>query len=120
MSYDIYIYHRTVKEKVKQGLDIDEFEHPILLKDDMKRFLDELPGYGYQLEFEDNESKGFIKTVNECPIQVSVFATEIAFSIPYWKNSDYAIFEALEDTSRLSHSESMVIYNPQTGEWAGD
>jgi hypothetical protein len=120
MSYDIYIYHSTVKEKVGQGLAIDEFEPPFLLEEDVKRFLDRLPGYGYQLEFEDKEHKEFIKTVSDCPIQVHLYTTEIAFSIPYWKNCEEAIFEALQDASVLSDSGSMVIYDPQTGEWASD
>lgn len=46
---------------------------------------------GYALEFAGPEHREFVKGVAGCPVQVSVFAPEIGFSIPYWDNADQAI-----------------------------
>src|ERR1043165_1234553 len=117
MSYDIYLYHSDVKKKVDRGFEIDDFDPPVFLETDVKRFLAGLSEYGYQLESEDEEVQEFVKTVSGCPIQVSVFSSEIAFSVPYGDNSNEAIFEAFKDASVLSDTKSMVLYDPQTEEW---
>ena len=116
MSYDVYIYHARVAQTAQSGVDLDEFEHPPIEGADMSRFLERLPKYGYR---EDEESSGreFIKEIGGCPVQVSVFATEIAFSVPYWDNMDAALAEALQDASELADSDTTALFDPQTEEW---
>ena len=118
MSYSVYIYHRSVKAKVEQGLELDAFEHEAIPQADMARFLERLAKYGYRKEASSGVSTEFVKDVAGCPVQVAVFATEIAFSVPYWKHSPEAIAEALQDASELSDSEATVLFNPQTDGWA--
>ncbi len=120
MSYDISIVHSSVKQKVEAGEELDAFEHQPLEEDEIKAFLDRLPGYGYQLELETPEIKSFVKQVMACPIQVTVFDTEISFSVPYWENAEQAIFEALQDASEMCDSGKLALYDPQTGEWPLD
>ena len=62
-------------------------------------------------------AKEFVKDVGGCPVQVAVFKTAISFSVPCWKNSEAAVFEALQDVAELCDFGNMVILNPQTGEW---
>ena len=82
----------------------------------VRNFLDRLQKYGYHLEDETPRRKGFVKQVGDCPVQVGVYDTQIAFSVPYW-NSEDAIFEALQDASELCDSDGLALFNPQTGEW---
>lgn len=117
MSYDIAIFHSSVKQKIDHGFKIDCFEHSRFEEKDLARFLERLVKYGYKPENEHASIKAFIKEVNACPIQVHIFSTQISFSVPYWSNSESAIFEALQDANELSDSEDMVLYDQQTGEW---
>ncbi|MDO5692468.1 MAG: hypothetical protein Q4G70_08295 [Pseudomonadota bacterium] len=118
MSYNIQIFHPIVRKQVEQGRKIDEFEHPPLDPSAVERFVSNLAKYDYNLETTTSDCREFAKHIDDCPIQVSVFTTEIAFSVPYWENSDDAIFEALQDASELFESEYMALFNPQVGEWA--
>ena len=117
MSYAIYLYHPQVKATASQGLELDEFDHPVLSESDVQLFLKELPRFGYVLENQSAVCKEFVKQVGTCPVQVGVFKTEIAFSVPYWSGSADAIFEALQDSAELCDTAHLVTFNPQNGEW---
>lgn len=117
MSYDVYIYHSRVAESVRSGIELDEFDHPPIEPVDLSRFLDRLVKYGYREEQESANNREFIKEIGGCPIQVSVFATEIAFSVPYWDNMAAALAEALQDASELADSDTTALFDPQTEEW---
>ena len=117
MSYDIYLFHPSVRQQVEQGRELDEFNHPPLDSSAVEKFINNLAAYGYRLESTTPECRSFIKNMDGCPIQVSVFTTEIAFTIPYWENSQDAIREALQDACDIPEPEAMVLFDPQTGEW---
>src|SRR5438105_1135581 len=106
MSYNIYIYNRTVFDQVKKGLELDGFKLEPISQPDMARFLKRLQGYHYEKRTETAICTEFLRDVSGCPIQVAVFRTEIAFSVPSWKNSEAAIIEALQDASELADSET--------------
>jgi hypothetical protein len=118
MSYGIGIYHPSVRARVQGGEEMDEFDHPQLDAAAVSRFVEGLAGYGYEAEASTPDCRAFAKAVSGNPIQVHVFATEIAFSVPYGKNSKDAIFEALQDASELIEPEHMCLFDSQTGEWA--
>jgi hypothetical protein len=105
-------------ERSEQGLELDEFDHPPLDKTAVERFIGRLAKYRYNLESTTPRCREFVKDVGGCPIQVAVFSTEIAFSVPYWQNAKEAILEALQDASELVEPEHMVLFNPQDGTWA--
>ncbi|MBD7922371.1 hypothetical protein JR064_10725 [Xanthomonas sp. CFBP 8703] len=118
MSYGFQLFHPVVREHTEQGKEIDEFDHPPLDQSAVERFIGKLAKYGYSLEATTPRCHEFVKNIGGCPVQVAVFATEIAFSIPYWQNSQEVIFEALQDASELAEPEHMALFNPQDGEWA--
>lgn len=122
MSYDILIFHAQTKKFLETAQEpslkhqLDEIEHVNLEPQDVERFLERLVKYRYQLELQTPKYQEFVRHIGKTPITVRIFATEIGFTVPYWGN-DEAIFEALQDASELSDSETLVLYNPQTGEW---
>jgi hypothetical protein len=113
MSYEIYIFHREVKQKVDEGLDIDEFEPPPIDASDVDRILGRLGPCGYELTFQRDDMKEYSKTVEGHPLQLSVFDTEIAFSA----GSSEAISQAIRDAHELAGSGDLVTFDPQTDEW---
>lgn len=116
MSYDVYIYHVEVAKKTQSGIALDAFEHTPIDVADMSRFLDRIAKYGYE---RDNTAGGieFTKEVAGCAIQVAVFPTEIAFSIPFWEDLQDALTEARMDAIELSDSETTAVYDPQNDDW---
>jgi hypothetical protein len=118
MSYSVQIFHPQVRKQTEQGREIDEFDHPPLDPSAVEKFVNNLSKYEYSLEATTPQYREFVRHIDGCPIQVAVFTTEIAFSVPYWQNSENAIFEALQDASELIEPEHMALFNPQVGEWA--
>jgi hypothetical protein len=117
MSYSIQLFHPAVRRTVEEGQELDEFDHPLIDQSAVNKFVEKLAQYDYRLEFSTPQSREFVKLIGSCPIQVIVFDSEIAFSIPFWDNSEAAIFEALQDASELADPEHMVLFNPQEGKW---
>jgi hypothetical protein len=115
MSYDIYLYHSSVRAEAERGRELDEFVHPSLTEAAVTQFLSGLEQYGYELQSQTAERKTFSKQLGNFHIDVSVYDTEIAFSVA-GGDAD-AIFEALQDASELCDSESMALFDPQAGEW---
>jgi hypothetical protein len=120
MSYDVSIFHKDTYsawiEKTDQAVELDEIQHVLLESNDVEQFLQRLVKYKYQLEQQTPEYQEFVRYIGKTPISVRVFVTEIGFSVPHWGN-DEAIFEALQDASELSDSDTLVLYDCQTGEW---
>jgi hypothetical protein len=117
MSYAIYLYHPEVKDKASQGLDLDAFEHPALPESTVQRFLARLSKYGYRPEHQSPDCQDFVKNVGTCPVQVRVFKTEIAFSVPFSNDFQNGVFEALQTSAELCDADDLVTYNPQEGTW---
>jgi hypothetical protein len=117
VSYGFQLYSPDVRNKTAQGLEMDEFTHPHLDKGAVERFVSKLIEYGYEPESTTPRCREFVKHVGRCPVQVAVFVSEIAFSIPYRPGSQEAIFEALQDASELIDGENMAMFNRQDGEW---
>ena len=115
MGQTLSIFHASVKQKIDEGLGLDEFHHLEFEKHDLDRFHERLRKYGYTLESENSGAKFFIKLVANSTIQVSVYSSEISFNVPY--GSMETTFEALQDASELSDSDDMILYDHQTGEW---
>jgi hypothetical protein len=115
MSYGIYLYHPSVRAEVERGRELDEFAHPSLAKAAVASLLSGLEQYGYLLQSQTDERKTFSKPVGDSHVDVSVYDTEIAFTVS-GGDAD-AIFEALQDAAELCDSEHMTLFDPQTGEW---
>ncbi len=117
MSYAISIYHPDVRTRAVSGVELDEIEHPRIPEAVRQSFITSITAYGYELETENKVSEAYVKGVGSCPIEITVFRNMISFNVPYWSDSEKAIFEALQDASEICHGHDLVIHNPQTGEW---
>lgn len=115
MSYVIYLYHPSVREEAERGRELDEFAHPSLAEAAVMQFLGGLERYGYELQSQTAERKIFSKPAGDFHVDVSVYDTEVAFTVA-GGDAD-AIFEALQDASELCDSAHMALFDPQTGEW---
>lgn len=118
MSYSVYLYHPDVKVAAAGGADIDAIDVPPIPEDVRQRFVDRLLQYDYELETTNSTCAEYIHKNRKWSIQVAVFLTEIAFSVPYWDDAENAIFEALQAARELADIGDIVVYDPQTGEWS--
>lgn len=116
MSYDIYIY-----DKSAQGIDIDSDDFgvnmPIISPALIDAFEKRLLKYDYVKCHEDSEHREYEHKNADWGVQVSIFDSEIAFSIPYWDDADNAISEALMTASELCDHGQLLVYDPQNGSW---
>lgn len=115
MSYGIYLYHPSVRGEAECGRELDEFAHPSLAEAAVAQFLTGLEQHGYELQSQTAERTTFSKSVGDSHVDVSIYDTEIAFTVA-GGDAD-AIFEALQDASELCDSEHMALFDPRTGEW---
>lgn len=118
MAYAILLYPRSVKHDVLDGKELGELVIPPFddsLNEDLKL---RLPVYGYSIESETPLCTEYIHENVKWAIQVAVFRTEIAFSIPYWDESEVAIESALETAYEIADSLDLVVYDQQTGGWS--
>lgn len=118
MSYNISLFHPDVKIKSLQDkLSLDEFEHSKFTAEQISYFQTQIEAYEYQENNVANKIAEYEKYFGNCPVTVSIYETEITFSIPYWENSDNAIFEALMTASEINDTQKFALYNPQNGTW---
>ncbi len=115
MSYNLSVFHPSVKKRVEEGEELDGFEHEPIEVAEMQKFIHRLGLYKYQLNSETPDRKGYIKEVAGVPVSVGVYRAEIGFSVPYGKSEP--IFEALQDASELCDTGGLALFDPQTGEW---
>ena len=121
MSYNIYLFHPEVKTKSLQDrLPLNKFEHPKLSTEQISYFITRLKPYEYQENDVPNKIAEYEKYFGKCVVTVSIYDTEIAFSVPYLKDSDRAIFEALMTASEINDTGKFALYNPQDGTWDED
>jgi hypothetical protein len=118
MSYNVYLYHPDVKAAASAGAEIDEIDLPAIPEDVRQRFVERLLKYDYELETKNPNCTEYIHKNRKWSIQVAVFRTEIAFSVPYWNDAENAIFEALQTAHELCDTGEMVVFDPQTGDWS--
>jgi hypothetical protein len=117
MSYDIYIYEKSVKNVNMEDENIDPGNFPKIPREHVEKFKSRLLKYDYQLAHEGDDSVEYEHKNSKWGIQVSIFENEISFSVPYWDDSENAIFEALMTASELCDHGELVAYDPQNGSW---
>ncbi len=87
MSYNVYLYHPVVKAAASAGAEIDEIDLPAISEVVRQRFVERLLKYEYELESKNPNCTEYIHKNRKWSIQVAVFRTEIAFSVPYWDDA---------------------------------
>lgn len=117
MSYDVYLYHPDVKTALQNGAELDEVDCPVIPNEVRQQFIERLLKYDFELESQNANCTEFIHKNKKWSIQVAVFSTEIAFTVPYWEDVENAVFEALQTAHELADTGQLAVYDPQTGEW---
>ena len=118
VSYDIYLYHPEVKSAALRGAELDGSDHPAIPDNVKNDFTHRLLKYDYKQESVSADCTEFVHNNDNWSIQVNVFRSEIAFSVPYWDDVENAVFEALRTAHELADNDDLVVYDPQTGEWS--
>ena len=118
MSYNIYLYHPDVKFKAASVDELDEIDMPTIPEDTRQQFVERLLKCDYELETDNPISKQYVHKNRKWSIQVVVFNTEIAFSVPYWDDAENAVFKALQTAHELADGGNLVVFDPQTEEWS--
>jgi len=117
MSYDLYIYDPYVKTMMDDGYTIEEIKVPTLPQEVIHSFRKRLEQYDYALVSENDECYEYKHTDQHWGINVSIFNSEICFSVPFWDEFDDAFFEARMTSAELCDSPALLVYDPQTSEW---
>ena len=117
MSYHVYLFDPSVKTTVLAGKALDEFEHRELSDDQISYFRKRIAAYDFE-EAEANEQIAvFEKKIGGCPVSVSIWPSEICFSVPYWDNNEEALFEAGMTAAEINDEGRFAVFNPQAGTW---
>lgn len=117
MSYAIHLYHPDVKAAVDRGEELDDITFPEIPEAIRQEFIRILKSYGYVLESESDQCIQYIHTNKEWGIEVCVFPTQIAFSVPFWDQAEDAIFEASMAAFEIAHDVNLLVFRPAEGEW---
>lgn len=111
MSYDVVIFNPSTKSAHSSGIGLDEIDHAEIDESVRRAFVDRLEKYGYQREAGGGPLGRFVNTALD--IEVAVREREISFHAPYGD----AIFEALMTASELTDGDTLVLFDPQAGQW---
>lgn len=117
MSYDLYLYNPQVKNMLKSGHSIDQIKVPQIPADVIHSFRNRLEQYDYKLVKEDSDRWEYQHVDQNLGVSVSIYNTEICFSVPFWDDFDDALFEARMTSAELSDTPELVVYDPQGQEW---
>jgi len=116
MSYDIGLYDKTF---LKKAIDDDLGDYtvaPALSTTTLASIKDRLSSLGYAIESENPNCTEFIHQNAAWALQVAVFKTEIAFSVPYWDDADNAIAQAKIHARLLAQEFDLGLTDQQDGE----
>jgi hypothetical protein len=126
MSFQIFLFDPSVGSRVAAGEALDGFPHPNLNPTEVGFFIDRLK----RMRFEEEQQRAlrpvlpataplrrFWKNVEGTVLEVNIYGSEIAFSVPYGPRSKVAIFEALQAASELTDCGQFAMFDPQSGNW---
>jgi hypothetical protein len=117
MSYDLYLYNPQVKNMLKSGHSIDQIKVPQIPAEVIHSFRNRLEQYDYKLVKADSDRWEYQHVDQNLGVSVSIYNTEICFSVPFWDDFDDALFEARMTSAELSDTPELVVYDPQGQEW---
>ncbi len=117
MSYNVSLYTSDVKDADLAGTDLEDLQDIPIPEDLRAQFKTKIEKFRYQIESNSASCTEYIHPNPKWGIQVVVFKSQIAFSIPYWDDSENAIMEALMTAHEIADDLGLCVYDPQTGEW---
>jgi len=116
MSYDIGLYDRSfLKAAIDEDLD-DYTVAPPLPSETLALVRDRLLSLGYNIESDGPNCVEYVHSNGSWGLQVSVFESEIAFTIPYWDDADSAIVHAKNHARLLALEFGLGLTDQQDGE----
>lgn len=116
MSYDIGLYDKQfLKKAIAEDLG-DMTIAPQFSAAQLAAIKERVVAWGYSVESDGAGCTEFIHPTESWGLQVSVFKTEVSFSVPYWKDAQAAIAQAKSDARRLAQEFDLGLTDPQDGE----
>ena len=116
MSYDIGLYDKAfLRRAIEEDLG-DYTVAPRLPSAVIASIRDRLLSLGYTIESEGVNCTEFIHPNDSWALQVAVFKTEIAFSVPYWDDAENAIAKAKSHARLLAQEFDLGLTDQQDGE----
>lgn len=116
MSYDIGLYDRAfLKKAIDENLG-DYRIAPPFPPEVLSAIKERLINMGYLVESDGDHCTEYIHSNNAWGLQVTLFRTEIAFSIPYWDDADSAVAHAKADARNLADEFCLGLTDQQDGE----
>jgi hypothetical protein len=116
MSYDIGLYEKNFLKRATAE-DLGDFTvAPQFSAAQIAAIKERVVALGYSVESDGAGCTEFIHPKASWGLQVSVFKTEVAFSVPYWKDAQAAIAQAKSDARRLAQEFDLGLSDPQDGE----
>lgn len=116
MSYDIGLYDRAF---LRKAIDEDLGDYrvaPPFSPDMIAEIKSRLLNMGYLIEADNDHCTEYIHPNGAWGLQVTVFKTEITFSVPYWDDADAAVAHAKADARRLADEFCLGLTDQQNGE----
>ena len=115
MSYDIGLYEKQfLKEAIER--DLGDWTNATVIPTTIREaVVERLKSLGYKLEFTSDTCQEWIHPKEEWGLQVSVFNSEIAFSIPYWDDWENAVMEADGLARKIAEEFGLGMHDPQNG-----
>lgn len=116
MSYDIGLYDRSfLKAAIDEDID-DYTVAPPLPSGTVALVKDRLLSLGYMIESDRPDCAEYAHPNGSWGLQVLVFASEIAFTVPYWDDADSAIAQAKNHARLLALEFGLGLSDQQDGE----
>lgn len=116
MSYDIGLYDRSfLKAAIAENLD-DYTVAPPLPSETLALIKNRLLSLGYTIEFDGPDYVEYVHPNASWGLQVSVFESEIAFTVPYWDDADSAVAQAKNHARLLALEFGLGLTDQQDGE----
>jgi hypothetical protein len=117
MSYDIGLYDKAfLKRAIAEDLGDYTIATPLSSKT-IASVKERLLTLGYSVESDGVNCTEFIHPNSAWALQVAVFKTEIAFSVPYWDDADAAIAQAKRHARLLAQEFDLGLTDRQDGEF---
>lgn len=128
MSYDIMLYRRDFLKRAVEN-DLEDWSDPDpFAEDTVRALIDAATLEGFVLTPIDEEFVAFTRAEGFEPgtefvldtstllAQLTVFAGEIAFSIPYGNRAELSVTHCIRLAKRMSANYGLAYYDPQEGE----
>ena len=115
MSYEVYLYAKSAKELSLTASDFGE-NMPKIPLEAIEAFKNKIVSFDYHPVFE-GDSKSEYQHNQQSGSRVSIYETEICFSVSLGEQSEDAILDALTTATEIASVLPLVAYSPAEHNW---